>query len=128
MVRHSEGPEAGDGDAVAADEARSYPLYEGIQRAGGLRPGQGRVQCDFVDEVSLVHDAASSIKRGYRCQSSGAKSWVEEIAQFAILPYREETMDANTTVKLIAGILAVVLVAIIVMRRKKKGASSEDEF
>jgi hypothetical protein len=51
-----------------------------------------------------------------------------EIAQFAILPYREQTMDPNTTVKLIAGILAVVLVAIIIMRRKKKKGATDDEF
>ena len=32
------------------------------------------------------------------------------------------------TVQLIAGILAVVLVAIIIMRRKGKGAKQEDDF
>jgi len=36
-------------------------------------------------------------------------------------------MDQNT-VKLIAGILAVVLVAIIFLRRKKKKGAVEDEF
>ena len=35
----------------------------------------------------------------------------------------------ETTVKLIAGVLAVVLLGIIVMRRKSKGkAGGEDEF
>jgi LPXTG-motif cell wall-anchored protein len=36
-------------------------------------------------------------------------------------------MDPNTTVKLIAGVLALILVAIIFMRRKKK-KSVDDEF
>jgi LPXTG-motif cell wall-anchored protein len=36
-------------------------------------------------------------------------------------------MDPNTTVKLIAGVLAVILVAIIIMRRKKK-RGVEDDF
>ena len=36
-------------------------------------------------------------------------------------------MDPNTTVKLIAGVLAVILVAIIIMRRKKK-KGVEDDF
>lgn len=58
----------------------------------------------------------------------GRKTGLEEIAQFGILPYREETMDPNTTVKLIAGILAVVLVAVIIMRRKKKKGAADDEF
>jgi hypothetical protein len=39
----------------------------------------------------------------------------------------EKSMDPNTTVKLIAGVLAVVLVAIIIMRRKKK-KGVEDDF
>lgn len=34
----------------------------------------------------------------------------------------------QTTVRLVAGILAVVLVAIIVLRRKKKGSAAEDDF
>jgi LPXTG-motif cell wall-anchored protein len=37
-------------------------------------------------------------------------------------------MDANTTVKLIAGVLALVLVAIIILRRKKKKADTDDDF
>jgi LPXTG-motif cell wall-anchored protein len=36
-------------------------------------------------------------------------------------------MDPNTTVKLIAGVLAVILVAIIILRRKKK-KGVEDDF
>jgi LPXTG-motif cell wall-anchored protein len=56
------------------------------------------------------------------------KTGLEGIAQFAILPYREQTMDPNTTVKLIAGILAVALVAIIILRRKKKKGATDDEF
>jgi LPXTG-motif cell wall-anchored protein len=34
----------------------------------------------------------------------------------------------QTTVRLVAGILAVLLVVFIIMRRKKKGKSAEDEF
>ncbi len=37
-------------------------------------------------------------------------------------------MDANTTVKLIAGILALILVGIIIMRRKSKKKETEDDF
>jgi hypothetical protein len=37
-------------------------------------------------------------------------------------------MDANTTVKLIAGVLALVLVGIIIMRRKGKKKEAEDDF
>jgi LPXTG-motif cell wall-anchored protein len=52
-------------------------------------------------------------------------------AQDGILPIqhhgRKEPMDANTTVKLIAGVLALVLVAVIIMRRKKK-KEPEDDF
>jgi hypothetical protein len=36
-------------------------------------------------------------------------------------------MDPNTTVKLVSGVLAVILVAIIIMRRKKK-KGVEDDF
>jgi LPXTG-motif cell wall-anchored protein len=36
-------------------------------------------------------------------------------------------MDQGT-VKLVAGILAVVLIAIIFLRRKKKKGTAEDEF
>jgi LPXTG-motif cell wall-anchored protein len=36
-------------------------------------------------------------------------------------------MDQNT-VRLIAGILAVALVALILMRRKKKKGAAEDDF
>ena len=36
-------------------------------------------------------------------------------------------MDANSTVKLIAGVLAVILIGIIFLRRKKK-KSADDEF
>jgi len=38
----------------------------------------------------------------------------------------EEFMDANSTVKLIAAILAVVLIAIIILRRKKKKDTDDD--
>src|SRR5690349_7188099 len=55
------------------------------------------------------------------------KTFQVGIAQFVILPYRENAMD-QTTVRLIAGILAVVLVAIIFMRRKKKKGVAEDDF
>ena len=34
----------------------------------------------------------------------------------------------QSTVRLVAGILAVLLVVLIVMRRKKKGKGAEDEF
>ncbi len=37
-------------------------------------------------------------------------------------------MDANSTVKLISGLLAVVLIAIVFLRRKKKKGAAEDEF
>lgn len=37
-------------------------------------------------------------------------------------------MDPNTTVKLIAGVLALVLVGVILMRRKKKKGAAEDDF
>jgi len=37
-------------------------------------------------------------------------------------------MDPNTTVKLIAGVLAVALVGIIFLRRKKKKGAAEDDF
>ena len=37
-------------------------------------------------------------------------------------------MDANTTVKLISGALALVLVGVIVLRRKGKKKDTEDEF
>ena len=43
------------------------------------------------------------------------------------MPYRENAMD-QTTVRLVAGILALVLVLVIVMRRKKKAGSADDEF
>ncbi len=37
-------------------------------------------------------------------------------------------MDANTTVKLISGVLAVALIGIIFLRRKRKKSSADDEF
>ncbi len=37
-------------------------------------------------------------------------------------------MDSETTIRVVAGVLAVLCVAIIVMRRKKKPASTEDDF
>jgi hypothetical protein len=38
-------------------------------------------------------------------------------------------MDADTTVRVVAGLLAVLCVAVIVMRRKgKKPTSTEDDF
>jgi hypothetical protein len=37
-------------------------------------------------------------------------------------------MDAQATVKLIAGILAVVLVGVVVLRRKGKKSGADDEF
>jgi len=37
-------------------------------------------------------------------------------------------MDANSTVKLISGLLAVLLIAIVFLRRKKKKGAAEDEF
>jgi len=38
-------------------------------------------------------------------------------------------MDAEMTIRIVAGALAVLCVAVIVMRRKgKKSASSEDDF
>jgi hypothetical protein len=38
-------------------------------------------------------------------------------------------MDAQSTVKLVAGVLAVVLIGIVVLRRKgKKAKGDEDEF
>jgi LPXTG-motif cell wall-anchored protein len=37
-------------------------------------------------------------------------------------------MDANTTVKVISGVLALALVGIIILRRKKKKSAEEDDF
>jgi LPXTG-motif cell wall-anchored protein len=37
-------------------------------------------------------------------------------------------MDAQTTVKLVSGILAVALIGIVFLRRKKKKADQDDEF
>jgi hypothetical protein len=37
-------------------------------------------------------------------------------------------MDAQAAVKLIAGVLAVVLVGIVVLRRKGKKSGADDEF
>jgi hypothetical protein len=37
-------------------------------------------------------------------------------------------MDANTTVKLVCGILCLVLIGIIVMRKKGKKKTDEEEF
>jgi LPXTG-motif cell wall-anchored protein len=59
--------------------------------------------------------------------NSGLELILAEIAQSVILRSRKSHMDQNT-VKLIAGILAVVLVAIIFLRRKKKKGAAEDEF
>ena len=50
------------------------------------------------------------------------------ITQFAILPIRENAMDAQSTVKIIAGVLALLLVVVIVMRRKKKTGGADDDF
>jgi hypothetical protein len=50
------------------------------------------------------------------------------ITQFAILPYRENAMDAQSTVKIIAGVLALLLVVVIIMRRKKKSSAADDDF
>jgi len=42
---------------------------------------------------------------------------------------RSLNMDPNSTVKLIAGVLAVVLVGIVILRRKgKKTKGDDDEF
>jgi cbb3-type cytochrome oxidase subunit 3 len=37
-------------------------------------------------------------------------------------------MDANTTVKLIAGVLCLILVAIIFLRKKARKKADEEEF
>lgn len=38
-------------------------------------------------------------------------------------------MDAETTIRIVAGALAVLCVAVIIMRRKgKKSGSTEDDF
>ncbi len=40
-------------------------------------------------------------------------------------------MDPNTTVKLIAGVLAVILIGILILRRKSKASKAkgdEDDF
>lgn len=38
-------------------------------------------------------------------------------------------MDAETTIRIVAGALAVLCVAVIIMRRKgKKAGSTEDDF
>jgi hypothetical protein len=70
--------------------------------------------------------SAIFIRAGGRCQCVRAF-----FAQDAILPIQyqvgRELMDANSTVKLIAAVLAVLLVVIIVMRRKKK-KDVEDDF
>lgn len=41
---------------------------------------------------------------------------------------RQETGMTQDTVKIVAGILAVVLVAIVILRRKNKKKDAEDEF
>ena len=37
-------------------------------------------------------------------------------------------MDAQTTIRVVAGVLAVALVAVVFLRRKKKKSTEEDEF
>jgi LPXTG-motif cell wall-anchored protein len=37
-------------------------------------------------------------------------------------------MDANTTVKIIAGVLCLILVAVLFLRKKGKKKTNEEEF
>ena len=37
-------------------------------------------------------------------------------------------MDANTTVKIVAGVLCLILVAVIILRKKGKKKANEEEF
>ena len=37
-------------------------------------------------------------------------------------------MDANSTVKLVAGVLALVLLGVVVLRRKGKKKTEDDDF
>jgi len=48
---------------------------------------------------------------------------MEDFAQSDILP-----LMTQSTVQIVAGVLAVLLVVIIIMRRKKKKDTTEDEF
>jgi LPXTG-motif cell wall-anchored protein len=70
---------------------------------------------------------ASFIKAPARCQSL-PKVNLERceklvgIAQSGILPLMQDT------VRIVAGVLAVLLVAIIFLRRKKKKDTADDEF
>jgi len=130
-VAHTESPEAGDRHALAAFEAGLNPFQERVQRARGLRPGEARIDCHFSDQVSFIHEARPNVRRLLSKARSGVnhsgKTFQVGFAQFVILPYREGAMD-QTTVRLIAGILAVALVALIFLRRKKKKGAAEDEF
>ena len=37
-------------------------------------------------------------------------------------------MDANTTVKIVAGVLCLILVAVIILRKKGKKKANEEKF
>ena len=70
---------------------------------------------------------ASFIKAPLRCQSLtkvnfGRSQKLGGIAQSDILPLMQDT------VRIVAGVLAVLLVAIIFLRRKKKKDTADDEF
>jgi hypothetical protein len=129
-MAHAKGAEAGNRHPLAARKARLYARHKRVQRAWRLRARQARIHRHFADQVSLIHEArpmpATFIKAPRRCQSripevSGRN---RTICYTAVSGKR---MD-QTTVRLIAGILAVVLVAVIFMRRKKKKGAADDDF
>ncbi len=71
---------------------------------------------------------ASFIKAFGRCQSEIGRDFpavpeMEVIALSVILP-----LMTQSTVQIVAGVLAVLLVVIIIMRRKNKKKDAEDEF
>ena len=114
---------------VAARETCLYSVEERVQRPRRLRSRQSRIDGHFADQVFLVHRAPNA-RELYQRSDTGVNrhpasrgGWKRTICYTAV---SGNNMDQNT-VRLIAGVLAVLLVVIVVMRRKKK-KGADDEF
>ena len=130
-VGHSESAETGEGDMVAARQTCLYSVEECVQRPRRLRSRQPCIDGDFADQVFLVHMAPNArelyrrripVSIVSRLTTSSAGGWKRTICYTAV---SGNNMDQNT-VRLIAGVLAVLLVVIVVMRRKKKKGVDEE--
>jgi hypothetical protein len=124
-VRYSESAETREGDVVPARQACLDSVKERVECPRRLRSRQSCIDCHLADHVFLIHRTPNA-RELYQRSDAGVNrgGWAETYDLLYSLS--GINMDQNT-VRLIAGVLALLLVVIVVMRRKKK-KSVDDEF